>query len=247
MQVVRNALQVLESLAAEPGLSVSDVARRTGLPRTTAHRCLATLAEAGWIEAEPGGTGGWRLGLHVLTLVPGVEGDLRSVARPEMERLRDLSGESVHLSVLDGDRVVLIERVAHRDQVQLVVPIGTTVPAYASAMGKTMLAHMDEAERRAHLPPRLEGLTDRTVTSRDELAAELGRVREQGFAENDGDWHHGVAAVAAPILVRGRPVAAISVSSTPARLDADRRAELVPEVRGTAERIGTLLGPLVSG
>lgn len=247
MQVLRNALDVLEALAESPGLSVSELARRTGLARTTAHRCLVTLADAGWVMSDPGGNGGWRLSLHVLTLVPGVEGDLRAVARPEMERLRDHSGESVHLSVLDRDLVVLIERVPRRDQVQLVVPVGSTVPAHASAMGKTLLAWMDPAERRALLAPSLEALTDRTVTTAPDLDAELDQVRRRGYAHNAGDWHREVVAVAAPVLVGGRAVASISVSSTPVRLDADRRDELAPEVQAAGRRIAAMLAPLLGG
>jgi IclR family acetate operon transcriptional repressor len=144
------------------------------------------------------------------------------------------TGDAVHLVALEDRHVVLLERVAGTGPVQVVLPIGHRVPAHAGASGKAILAALGPDATARVLDGRRERLTDSTIVERDALAAELANVRERGYAVNVGEWDHGVAAVAAAIVVDGRPVGAISVSSTPQRLPRSRMDEIAPLVVAAA-------------
>ncbi|MEO1055583.1 MAG: IclR family transcriptional regulator [Actinomycetota bacterium] len=223
MKSVRNAIVIVESLATGGPAGVGELARRTGIAKSTVQRCLETLAEAGWISGRAstssGGRTAWDLSsrLRQLTTQRGPI-ELLAAAQSVMLDLRDRTGDAVHLVVLDGLDVVLLDRVTSPGPVQLVIPVGYRVPAYAAATGKAMLTVMDVDERNRHLPERLSPLTEATLADRERLDAQLVEIERRGYAANVGEWDDAVAAVAAAVVVDGQPIAALSVSSTPARL-----------------------------
>jgi IclR family transcriptional regulator, acetate operon repressor len=243
MKSVVNAIRVVEELASGGASGVGELARRTGIPKSTVQRCLDTLHGQGWIERvpaeDPRTPTAWRISSRFASLVGGDDtAVLVEVARPFLERLRDHTEESVHLTALDGADVVLLERVPGPGAVQVVLPLGHRVPAYAAATGKAILAHFDDAELAVHLPARLHALTSATITTRPELLRELAEVRSRGWATNVGEWERSVVAVAAAIVVDGRPCGAVSVSTTPDRLPPDRVDAVGRDVASTAESIG---------
>jgi IclR family acetate operon transcriptional repressor len=148
--------------------------------------------------------------------------------------LSEATGEAVHLTMLEGRHVVLLDRVPGAGPIQVVLPIGHRVPAHAGASGKAILAALDEASLEVFLSEPLERLTAHTIVEPDEFRAELTTIRRQGWATNTGEWDGGVAAVAAAIVVDGRPVGAISVSATPDRLPPHRMMELGPDLVAAA-------------
>lgn len=246
MKSVHNVLAIVEELAAESPCGVGELSRRTGLAKSTAQRCLTTLHDAGWIEvaadAGPGAATMWRLTSRFAGLAGPAVPDLASLAMPHMVALRDLSGDAVHLVELDGLDIVLRQRVPGPGPVQVVLPVGSRVPAYVTATGKAMLAALPRSDVGMHLPKRLNALTSQTVSTRRELFALLDDVAARGWASNLGEWESSVVAVAAPIVVRGRPIAALSVSTTPNRLPASREPELGAQVVAASAAIAWVYG-----
>ena len=208
-------------------------------------RCLDTLFGAGWIDAAPdpatGARSAWTLSERVGRLGPADSFDLVELARPITAGLSASTGEAVHLVALDGSDVVLLDRTQGSGPVQVVVPAGHRVPAYAAATGKAMLAALAPADRDRHLPSRLQPLTSQTITTRSALRAELDEIRARSWAANQGEWESSVAAVAAAIVTDDAVVGALSVSSTPDRLPADRIAQIAPRVVSAAREIATII------
>src|SRR5580658_2412813 len=180
MESVKTALKVLELVAETGQGGVSELARRLGEPKSTVQRNLLTLHEAGWIKpVERGGRRGWALSAKVLSLARKLQpaADLREQALPIMDELRDATRETIHLTLLDGDRVVLIERLDSPQTLRTVRPLGSVVALHAASNGKAILANLPATRRQAYLARPLERFTPRTLTDPRALEAELNRIR----------------------------------------------------------------------
>jgi DNA-binding IclR family transcriptional regulator len=233
VQVVHNALRVLEEVARRQPIGLAELHRRLGLPKTTVHRTLVALAEAGWIRPGPRETGSWALAPRAVVLGAQAAdaGGIRTLALPAMERLRDETDECVHLMIPEDGSVVLIERLDSPRAVRTVNPLGTRAPMHASANGKAILARLaaEDVERLFRRP--LAGFTEQTITDPGKLRAELDRIRRDGYARNRGEFVREVAAVAAAIVDRkGTPVASLSISAPAMRVS-----------DATAQRFGRLV------
>ncbi|MEM1334820.1 MAG: IclR family transcriptional regulator [Actinomycetota bacterium] len=245
MKSARNVIDVVELLAGDGPLGLSELARRSEIPKSTVQRCIDTLVDAGWIESahDPrhGTRTAWALTAHVAGLGPPGPVDLVGVARPVAARLAAELGDAVHVVGLDGTDVVLLERLDGDGPVRVVLPVGFRVPAHAAATGKAMLAHLPDELVGRHLPARLRALTDATITTRSMLFEELATIRARGWATNHGEWEPSVVAVAAPILRRDAGsvsvLGALSVSATPQRWEAGRMDAVGVAVRGAADEI----------
>jgi IclR family acetate operon transcriptional repressor len=246
MRSVAVTLGIVEAVARSGPIGVSDLARQLALPKSTAQRALLAAADAGWLVAGAAEPTRWTLAPRLLTLFPaGVAPDLREAARAHLCGLRDATGDAVHLVVRDGTDVVLLERLTGTHPVQVVVPVGFRVPLHAGASGKAILAAMPTGQSPIAATAALARLTELTVTSHEALADELADIRAVGYATNAGEWDTSVVAVAAAIVTADGVVhGAVSVSSTPARLGAERRRALGPIVASTARRIATALDGL---
>jgi IclR family pca regulon transcriptional regulator len=218
VQSLARGLSVITAFDAErPELTLSEVAGITGLSRATARRLLFTLAELNFVRSD-----GKRFTLtpHVLRLgtayLSGL--GLPAVAQPHLERLSAELGESTSAAVLDGEDIVYVARVATRRIMNVGITVGTRFPAFATSMGRVLLAGLDPAEldsyfQQADLTP----LTAATRHSESELRAVLDQVREQGWALNDQELAAGLRSVAAPITDQhGKVAAAVNVSTTTA-------------------------------
>ncbi|MBU6269382.1 MAG: IclR family transcriptional regulator [Sphingomonadales bacterium] len=185
-------LAVFEAIAKAQPLGVSALARGLDADKSAVQRDLMTLADAGWIAQVPDGTG-WELTPHVLTLArpPHSSASLRVRARPVLERLRRLTGETAYLAVPDGDHFVVVDAVESPHLLRMVPPVGIVIPIARSATGRAVLAALPEANREAVLGEPIPAA----------LAAELEQTRARGYAINDGDIVSGALAMAA--LVRG--------------------------------------------
>lgn len=199
MQSVLNALRVLEEVAARQPVGVADLARALDLPKSSAQRALRTLDTAGWIRPAGGEVTRWVLTTKALRVGRRATGELslRDVAVPLMEELRRRTDETVHLTVPDGDKVVLIERLETSQAVRIILALGTHLPIHASANGKAVLAASAPAVIDRQLTEKLEEFTEATVTDQDVLRAELARIRERGTPPT--------AASGAPTSPRSRP------------------------------------------
>jgi DNA-binding IclR family transcriptional regulator len=231
----RRAIDLLETFAANPDwTSLADLHVRTGFPRSSLHGLLRTLRDAGWIEADAGGT---RFRLGVRALICGTAYVDRDAAMPHateaLERVRELTGYTAHYARLSGNQVVYLETRESRHSNHLVSRVGRTLPAHATSLGKALLAELTEDELSGLLPPTLTALTSHTITSREALRAELVAVRERGYATEHEEGTNGVACAAAVIPYRIPATDALSCSMPAAHADeaeATRVGELLREV-----------------
>ena len=223
VQSIERALDLLESLADGGEVGVTDLASRTGLVPSTAHRLLHTLAQRGYV-AQSTETGRYLLGYKLVEVASGMErrrSRLRAVARPHLEGIKRATGETVNLVVIDADRVVYVDQVEGTHSVRMFTAVGTTAPAHTTAAGKAIMAREPRGVVAAlHADRRpLERLTPRTLVTFDALLDEFERIRRRGYAIDQEEHEEGVGCVAAAIFDHtGRPCAAISVSGPSARL-----------------------------
>ncbi len=227
---VMAALDVLDCFAADDELGVSDIARRLGVAKSTAHRLLTTLCARGLAEKNPE-TGLYRLGLHLFELgqLAQNRNHLRRTAMPLLEELRHISGWTIHLAIPDGADVVYLERLETLRGMHLMTQVGRRWPSHATSSGKAIAAFsadVAQARRQAGFPP----LTQRTIRSEADYDRVLAETRRVGVAVQIGEARMGLASVAAPVLDSfGTAQAAISVVA-PAReftADTGRPARLV--------------------
>lgn len=201
-------------------VSVSEVARRTGLPKSTVSRIVHSLIPHGLLEFQDDGI---VLGLRFFEL--GEQAcrprSLRRLTYAHMEGLRRVTGQTVHLAVLDLIHVVYIEILRSRNTPALPSRVGGRVPAHATAVGKAILAFSPPEVTEKLIEGGLEKVGPRTITDPDALRAALWKIRANGVAVEVEESGRGAACVAAPILVgEGKePIAAISVSGLAGELD----------------------------
>ena len=216
VQSLARGLSVITAFDADnPAMTLSDIAARTGLSRATARRFLHTLVELGYVRFD-----GKQFALTPQVLRLGtayLSGlGLPQLVQPHLEQLSARLGESTSAAVLDGDEIVYVARVATRRIMTVGITVGTRFPAYATSMGRVLLAglpapRLDDYLARAELAP----LTGRTLHDPAALVAELDRVREQGWALVDQELEAGLRSVAAPLRDReDRVVAAVNVSTS---------------------------------
>lgn len=221
---VANAARVLKSFTAtEREWGVTDLARKLDIAKSTAHRLLATLTDEGLLEQDVE-TGRYRLSLAVFDLAAAVQTlDLHEAVLPPMTELRNRTGETVQVAVLDGREVVYIERLDSPNTLRLFLEVGRRNSAHCTGCGKALLAFSPPEQINRILQGwSMERRTDHTITTEAAMRADLEAARRRGYACNRQESEVGVVSVAAPIRdLSGRTVAAISVAGPAERLDAE--------------------------
>jgi IclR family pca regulon transcriptional regulator len=214
VQSLERGLAVIRAFDAEHReLALSEVARATGLTRAAARRFLLTLVKLGYVNFADG-----RFSLRPRVLELGYAYlsslTLPEVAQPHMEALVAKVNESSSISVLDDLEVVYVVRVPTRRIMSITLSVGTRLPAYATSMGRVLLANLPEEELEERLARiDIRPLTARTVTDKDELRAILAAARKQGYAATDQELEEGLRSLAVPIRDAGDVViAALNVS-----------------------------------
>lgn len=248
VQSLERGLAVIRAFDGEhPALTLSEVSRRAGLSRATARRFLLTLVELGYVHSD-----GREFSLRPSVLDLGFaylsSMGLPEVALPHMEALVAALQESSSMSVLDGGDVIYIARVPTRRRIMAVsIAVGTRFPAYATSMGRVLLAHLGAAELDAYLATAtLTQLTSSTVHDEATLRRLLDRVRARGYAIVDQELEDGLRSAAAPVQGSdGTVVAAVNVSVHASRASVeDIEERLVPPLLDTVARITADLGTL---
>lgn len=240
VQSLARGLAVIRAFDAEhPELSLSDVARRADMPRAAARRFLLTLEALGYVRTEARTFAltprVLELGFSYLSAL-----SLPEVVQPHLERLSREIDESVSAAVLDGTDVVYVARVPTRRIMSVRITIGTRFPAFATSMGRVLLAGMtDDAADAVLEASALASFTERTVTDPGALRRELDRVREQGWSLVDGELEAGLRSVAAPLRARdGAVIAAVNVSTSATRDTVEHLVQAyVPPLLRTADAI----------
>jgi IclR family KDG regulon transcriptional repressor len=237
-------LMVLEAVTdiAQSSRTIEELAARVGLTRSNTHRTLQTLMHAGYIERDE--ASGYRGGIRLFELAARQLGtlDLRRTAGPAMRKLAAETGETVHLSVLDGIEVVYIDKIDSPQPIRAYSMVGGRAPAYAVATGKVLLAYQPEG----YLETYAEALgqhTGTTITTLPLLKEDLRRAVRAGYAMNRGEWRDGVGGVAVAIFnALDDVVGAVGISGPLDRLSLARVKTLAVNVKACAAEISAALG-----
>jgi IclR family acetate operon transcriptional repressor len=244
VQSVGRSLDLLEAVAEEE-LGLVALAERAGLGASTAYRLLSTLVERGYV-ARSEETGRFRLGHKLVELASAArQGNerLRAAIRPHLRALRDATGETANLVVLDGLSIVYVDQVESSRAVRMFTTIGRRVPLHASGGGKAIAAFAPPELLAELIANGLEPLTPRTLASARALRADLAAVRERGYAIDNEEYEAGVICVAAPIFgPDGEAVAAASISGPAARMQEHDLDALGAIVREHTRRASTEAG-----
>ena len=240
VQSLERGLAVIRAFSAtRPELTLTEVAAATEMTRAAARRFLLTLSELGYVRSD-----GRQFSLTPRVLELGyayLSGlSLPAVAEPHLEALVAEVNESSSVSVLDGEDIIYVARVPTSRIMMVTISVGTRFPAYATSMGRVLLAGLPDGELEAYLAKvRLERLTPHTVSSVAALRTEINRARAQGWALVDQELEEGLRSVAAPIRDRtGRTVAALNISAAASRSSIETiRRNLVPPLVAAAARI----------
>ncbi|MBO4223952.1 IclR family transcriptional regulator [Bradyrhizobium neotropicale] len=245
MQKVLQCFSVLER-----SLSVSEIAERTGMPRSTAHRWCVSLREIGFLDQDHA-RDEYRLGLSLLQLGNTVLSsmDLQKQQRPIVESLTQASQEGVHLGVFDGISMVFV---SHTPGGPLVRNNSTTLvessPCYCTSVGKAALAFQPAPVVQRIIDMGLVAYTRNTITDPDKLREELRIIRERGYALNNGEFEPHTRCIGAPIRnASGKVIAAISVTGTSKRLPDSRVKNIAPLVVQHADALSIQLGYRIRG
>ena len=243
---LQRALDILSLFGTQtPELGITDIAKALNLHKSTASGLVYTLQRNGYIAQNPENRR-YHLGLQLVeraaVLLDQIE--IRKVATPELERLRDWSRESVNLAILEENQVIYIERLLSDKSLGFRNHIGKRAWAHSTALGKAILSHMPENEAKELLEAYpLETMTSNTITDIQVLMKQFVAFREQGYAIEREENEIGGLCISAPIHNHtAGPVAAVSVSFPLSRLDEGKIAIYGEEILEAAQRISVKLG-----
>ena len=241
VQSLDRAFELLESMADAGGIAtLSELAKSTGLPMPTIHRIVQSLVAGGYVRKDVSHR--YALGPRLIRLGEVAGLTLGARATPYLRRLAQQIGETANLAMLEGDSVVYVAQAPSPHAMRMFTEVGRHVLPHCTGVGKALLAelpvqHVVELIGRTGLPAR----TEHTLTDPDALLGELRRIREQGFAVDDGEQEVGVRCVAVAVTTRPARLA-ISVSGPSGRLTLERVHEIAPVLRDVADRLLRDLG-----
>ncbi len=226
-------------------LTISQLSQRTGIPRAAVRRCLYTLAQLGYVNADENKE--FSLSPRILSLGHAYLSStpLSSAAQPLLDRVSDSLHESSSIALLEGDEILYVARSSTNRRIMSVdLGIGTRLPAYCTSMGRVLLAFLPPAEQDAYLSRvRLVRYTPRTITAPDKLRREFETIRRAGFAIVDQELEVGLRSIAVPVRGHaGAVVAAMNIGTHASRVTlAEMEKTMLPELGAAAYELGTLL------
>src|SRR5262249_6839455 len=246
VQSVDRALAIIETLAEDDeGYRLSDLAVRTGLSTSTAHRLLSTLEKRRFVQFDRTESM-WNRGARIFPVGPpsARRRNFAAQAMPYLRKLRDQTRETANLAVVDDESIIVLTRAESREIMRSLTKVGGRVAMVASGVGKAVLAtYTDEAVSaiiRRHGMPRL---TEKSIVRAGDLFRGLGAVRRQGYAVDDEEARMGLRCVAAVVFNDcSEPLAAISVSGMTSRVTEERLPELGKAVREVAGELTAAIG-----
>jgi DNA-binding IclR family transcriptional regulator len=243
---VERAARMLLALGdGQAEATLTELARHLRIHKSTAHNILATLARHRFVSRDPR-TKRYRLGPGLVAMAGGAADrpDLAALARPHLDRLQRLSGETVTLHVRDGDGSVILVSGESSHQLKVTAPPGHRLPPFAGAVAKVLLAFAVEPPR---LPARLPAYTPRTIGAPAQYLEELARVRRAGVAYDEMEYLPGVRAVSAPVFcgreATGAAAAALSIVGVAARVSPADLRRLAGPLQNAARALSVMLRP----
>lgn len=239
------ALEVLKCVGQQPEpLSLKDIALRVGMPKTSVFRYLRTFEAAGMIVHDKT-RDLYRIDTRIIGMINlgGEMERLRQICLPHMQRLCELSGETVNLGVMEGSDIVYLEIIESPHAGKLQARVGRRHPVHTTAIGKAMLARMPEEERSAALPRVLRQRTRRSILERQNLFIELEKIGRAGVAEDNSENEDGAICLGAPLFnASGAVIAGISISALASAVSKDWKREMTPHILTEAASISEQLG-----
>ena len=241
---LEKGLLVIEAFdASRPRLTLSDVAKRTGITRAAARRYLLTLTKLNYAEFD----GRYfsltprilRLGYAYLS-----SASLSAQVQPFLERISEETGESSSAAILDGDDIVYIARSATRRIMSIGLGVGSRLPAHCTSLGRAILAYQPEDVLTAYLQRvQLEARTPKTVTDKTVFRAVLEASRNEGYAFVDEELEYGLRSIAVPVVQRnGKVMIALNLSAQAGRLSAmEMKERLLPLLRDASQTLRYML------
>lgn len=246
IQSLQRGLNILEFVARKgQGVTMAEVSREVGLHPSTTFHLLRTLSVSGFLQQDDT-TKQYYAGSKIFHLASSAltEVQLLNHASPILSEIARGTGETSHLAVFERGEVIMVTKVEGRGPVHLVDRVGYPRPAHCTAIGKTLLACMPEAELDAFLAAvEMRAFTPKTITSVPLVKHELERVRAQGYAFDDEEYAQGIRCVAAPVRsFSGACIAALGISGPVWRVTLDKVGALTEHVRDAARRLSESVG-----
>lgn len=210
-QTISRAVSILNVLADKPGASLGQIAKATGLPRSTVQRLVGVLNTEGLVTRSFGQTGSY-LGMELARLGAKVNLDVRSLMRPFMEQLHEKVGDNIDLTMLKDGQVYVIEQIASNETIRVISYVGMQHEIYCTANGKAHLSLLAPEARLDALPVPLESKTPNTKTDPEEILKEISDSEKDNLYFDDQEFSEGVCAIATPLPAIGDSDLAVSVA-----------------------------------
>lgn len=237
---MRNALRLLNMFSMdEPELTLKELAEKLEVGISTAHRLTATLIEEGFIIRDPASRK-FRLAASILAMGHTIlsSNELCRVATPVLEQLARESGETAHLAIIKGDRVIYLQKVDSSHPVHLLSHIGRQNPVHCTSSGQVILAFQPDDEIKRMIDMGLPRYTSNTVTSPEQYKQKLETIRNQGYAISIEELHAGVSSIAAPVKNRlGKVIASVSIAGPTSRIHSAKEKRLIQLVIEAANEV----------
>jgi IclR family transcriptional regulator, acetate operon repressor len=236
IESVDNALRLLLLLAEQPRVRTTEASVYLGVASSTAHRLLAMLQYHGFVRQDPSSRA-YVLGPALSTIAAAINrhADIRSLARPVLERLNSELQETVHLGRLEGQQTYFIDSIESPRAVRVVSRLGLLMPAHCTSTGKAMLSQLSASALRDLYPQeQLETLTERSISTRSALSRELQAIQRRGYATSNQESEEEVASVAVPVRAADGDLYALNVSVPTNRMTPASRASFVAALRQAA-------------
>lgn len=223
-QTISRAVAILKVLADHPGASFGQIAKATGLPRSTVQRLVNVLNAEGLVTKAFGQHGAY-LGMELARLGAKVRLDARALLRPFMEELHRTIGDNIDLTTLEDGRVFVIEQIASNETIRVISYVGLEHPVHCTANGKAHLSLLPADRARALIGPAPRRYTAQTLTDPEAVLAAVARMRAAGLFTDDEEYDDGASAIAVALPRLGGKDFAISVAMPTSRL-ARQRADV---------------------
>lgn len=244
VKAVARTFTLLETIAENPHMGISDLARETGIAKATIYRFIQTLKDLEYLQSSSNEEGFtltmklFKLGSSALEYQ-----DLIKLAHPFMERLSDLSHETVHMAIRDGARIIYIHKIDSKFSLQMRSGIGRSAPLHCTAIGKVVVAWEHQKKIDSMLKDySWDPYTEKTLTSKKDFLKELEVVRKKGYSEDNEENEDKVFCIAVPLRSHtGSVVAGLSISQPRFRLDKEKQERITQALLEESEKLSRLL------
>jgi len=246
VQSVERAIIIIEALAkSRQEMSLTELSNEIGRPKSTVHGLVSTLRDYHYVD-QSSITGKYKLGIHLFELgnIVGRSWDISSIAKPHMQKMSQILGETIQLATKSNGEVLYLDKIDTNKMLHIVSEIGGRLPMHCSGLGKVLLAYSTKSEVQKIINQKgMHPRTLKTIVTREELEKELQRIRKAGYAVDDQEIMDGLRCVAAPIFDSNDKVLyAISVSGLCQNMQGQHFEEIIEILTKTAKNVSYEMG-----